>query len=143
MSEPVQIQTPGGYAPAFAMGMDDETGHLSLVARGRPLPVEQQLPQAPEPLAGEARGDFVAGPFTPAPLSPVYCTLAGDWQGSVRILRSVDEGATFHYLTLAGSAWGTYAGNICEPVWQESEAGASLWLQCKITGGDLNFRLAQ
>ncbi len=143
MSDPIPIQTPGGYAPAFAVGVDDDFGNLSLVARGRPLPVESQLPQAPAPLEGQTTGLFVVGPFEPAAMSPVYCTLSGDWEGTVTILRSTDNGATFHPLTLAGSAWGIFTGNVCEPVWQESEQSASLWLHCTITAGSIAYRLAQ
>ena len=143
MSEPVPIQTPGGYAPAFAMGVDDEAGNLSLIARSRPLPVETQLPQGPAPLEGETAGTFVAGPFEPAPLSPVFCTLGGDWEGTVTILRSVDGGSSLHPLTLAGSPWGLFTANVCEPVWQDSEQGASLYLHCVITAGTIAYRLSQ
>ena len=143
MSDPVPLQTPGGFAPAVAIGLDDGTGNLSLVADARPMPVRQTSAAAPAALTGEATADLIAGPFAPAALAAVYCTLEGDWQGTVSLKRSVDGGATLQPLTLAGSAWGTFSANACEPVWEESEAGAQLYLDCRIASGTLTYRLAQ
>lgn len=143
MSDPIPLQTPGGFAPVVALGHDDGTGNLSVVARTSPLPVHAAPPDAPDPLAGQTAADLVVGPFTPTAMSPVFCTLSGDWQGSVEVKRSIDGGATLHPLTVAGSAWGSFTANACEPVWEESEAGASLWLDCRILSGTLAYRLAQ
>lgn len=143
MSEPIPLQTPGGFAPAFALGLDDGTGNLALVADSRPLPVQAAPPAVPAPLEGQATADLLAGPFAPAAMTPVFCSLAGAWEGSVTLKRSTDGGATLQPLTLAGSAWGVFHANACEPVWEESEEGASLWLDCRITSGTLTYRLSQ
>ena len=143
MSEPVPLQTPGGFAPAVAIGLDDGSGNLALVADARPMPVCLAPLTLPAPLEGEATGDLIAGPFAPTSHGAIYCTLAGDWQGSVRIRRSTDDGATLHDLSLAGGPWGIFNGNACEPVWEEGEAGATLWLDCTIASGTLSYRLAQ
>lgn len=149
MSDPIPLQTPGGFAPAFALGLDDGTGHLSLVSNARPLPV---LPlgemgtgtmPAPAPLTGETSVSALIGPFAPAPGRTIYLTLAGDWAGTVRLLRSIDDGATCHPLTLAGARWAHFTANACEPLWVESEEAATLWLDCTIAAGALAYRVAQ
>ena len=143
MSEPIPLQTPGGFAPTFALGVDDGTGHLEIVAGSRPLPVHAAPPPAPAAMAGETGADLLAGPFTPSALAAIYCSLSGDWEGTVTLKRSTDGGANLLPLTLAGSAWGVFTANACEPVWEESEAGATLWLDCRITSGTLAYRVSQ
>ena len=143
MSEPIPLQTPGGFAPAYASGYDDGSGHLALVSSATPLPVHAAPPSVPSALAGEASATVLAGPFAPAAMMPVVCTLAGAWEGNVRLLRSIDGGATHHPLTLAGAPWGQFHANACEVVWEEAEAGATLWLDCTISAGTLAYRLAQ
>ena len=143
MSELIPVQTPGGYAPGVALGLDDGTGHFVVVSDATPLPVAPAPPTVPDPLEGLAFADVLVGPFEPTALAPVYCTLEGDWQGSVQLKRSVDGGATLSPLTLAGSPWAHFTGNINEPLWQESQAGATLWLDCRISSGSLSYRLSQ
>ena len=143
MSDPIPVQTPGGFAPAYVSGFDDGSGHLALVAETRPLPVHAAPPSVPAELEGTAFGDILAGPFPPAAMTPVFCTLSGDWQGSVEVKRSADGGATLHPLTVGGAPWGMFTGNACEAVWEEAEAGATLWLDCKVASGTLGYRLAQ
>ena len=155
MSDPIPLQTPGGFAPAFALGMDDGTGNLSLVSEARPLPVMAFGPAGagagtaagvipvPSPIEGEAEGVMRAGPFVPAAGRTIMLTLAGDWDGTAALLRSVDDGDTVHPLTLAGAPWARFTGNACEPVWVEHEEGASLWLDCALTRGTLTYRVAQ
>lgn len=143
MSDPIPLQTPAGFATAFALGLDDGSGNLALVSDTRPLPVQATPPAAPAALEGQATGDILAGPFAPSALSAIYCNLSGDWTGSVTVKRSTDAGSTLHPLTLAGSMWGIFTANACEPVWEESEAGATLWLDCKVATGTLAYRLSQ
>ncbi|MBT8427685.1 MAG: hypothetical protein KJO02_06620 [Erythrobacter sp.] len=143
MSDPIPLQTPAGFATAFALGLDDGSGNLALVSDTRPLPVQTTPPAAPAALEGQASSDILAGPFAPSALSTIYCNLSGDWTGSVTVRRSTDAGSTLHPLTLAGGAWGIFTANACEPVWEESEAGATLWLDCKIASGTLSYRLSQ
>ncbi|MDG5747846.1 hypothetical protein P8Q88_06605 [Qipengyuania sp. XHP0207] len=142
-SEPIPIEAPGGFAPVLALGRDDGTGHLALVSPQAPLPVVASAPAATEPLEGTTSVAMVAGPFEPAAFAPVYLTLTGDWKGEVRMLRSTDGGVTKAPVTLAGATWGLYTADVCEPVWQESEAGAQLWLDVAPISGTLAYRLAQ
>jgi len=150
MSDPVPLHTPAGYAPAFALGLDDGTGHLSLISDGRPLPVtaiggvtSATSAPAPEPLEGETAVTVIVGPFEPALGRTVYVTLSGDWAGTVRLLRSVDGGAGKHPVTLGGAEWGVFSGDACEPVWEETEEAATLWLECDVAQGTLAYRVAQ
>ncbi|WP_394269259.1 hypothetical protein [Qipengyuania sp.] len=149
MSDSIPLQTPAGFAPAFALGLDDGTGHLALVSDARPLPVMSLSASnsgpaaAPQPLAGETSVSVRVGPFAPAPGRTIVLTLSGEWEGTVRLLRSVDNGVTCHPLTLAGAPWGQYAANACEPVWTENEEAATLWLECSVTQGTLSYRVAQ
>lgn len=143
MSDPIPLQTPGGFAPVMALGVDDGTGHLAFVAADRPLPVHTSRPAAPAALAGETSVTALVGPFAATAMASVFCTLSGDWEGSVAVKRSTDDGATLHPLTVAGAEWGRFTRNVCEPVWEEGEAGATLWLDCTITSGTLTYRLAQ
>jgi hypothetical protein len=69
--------------------------------------------------------------------------LSGTWTGTVKLLRSSDGGTTKLPLTLAGAAWGQFTANCCEPVWEESETAATLWLDVALTSGTLAYRLAQ
>ena len=149
MSDPIPLQTPAGFAPAFALGLDDGTGHLSLVSPARPLPVTAigadmvSATPVPAPLEGETTQTMRVGPFEPVLGRPIYLTLAGDWSGSVRLRRSVDGGTQTHPVTLAGAEWAMFSTNACEPVWQETEEAATLWLDCEITQGTLAYRVAQ
>ena len=142
-SETYPIEAPGGFAPVFALGSDDGSGQLALVSHGAPLPTVALAPAAPAPLTGSASNAMVAGPFEPTPLAPIFLTLTGDWSGTVRVLRSTDGGATKHPLTIAGSEWAVFHGNACEPVWQEGERGALLYLDITPTSGTLTYRIAQ
>ncbi|MBX7528000.1 hypothetical protein [Qipengyuania vesicularis] len=143
MSDPIPLQIPAGFAPAFALGIDDGQGNLELVAQGSPLPVYQAAPAAPAALDGQTTSNVIVGPFAPTVATPVFLTLAGDWEGTVTLKRSTDGGATLHPLTAAGSAWGIYRANACEPVWEEGEEDATLWLDCAVNSGTLAYRLAQ
>lgn len=151
MSDPIPLHTPAGYAPTFALGLDDGTGHLSLVSAMRPLPVtaidgsvaSAPAMPAPEPLEGETSASTIVGPFEPALGRAIYCTLAGEWTGTVKLLRSTDDGARKHGVTLAGAEWAVFSANVCEPVWEETEEAATLWLECTIAQGMLAYRVSQ
>ncbi|MEZ5680674.1 MAG: hypothetical protein R3E14_05195 [Erythrobacter sp.] len=80
----------------MAIGQDDGSGCLSLVSNERPLPTVALAPAAPAPLEGSASAPMLAGPFTPAPLAPIYLTLSGAWQGSVQLMRSTADGTPAH-----------------------------------------------
>ena len=69
--------------------------------------------------------------------------LTGTWAGTVQVLRSTNGGASSQALTMGGTAWGNFTGNCCEPVWDESEAAAQLYLQITLTSGSVTYRIAQ
>ena len=107
-----------------------------------PVPVNTQQ-TAQTALTGTASSSTVAGPFTPVVGRAVMLALAGTWVGSVEIMRSTDGGTTMLPLTMGGTTWGIYTGNCCEPVWDESETSARLYLQISLTSGSVTYRLAQ
>ena len=107
-----------------------------------PVPVNTQA-AAPTPLTGTASGSTTVGPFPPVIGRAVMLALSGTWMGSVQLLRSTNGGSTYFPLTLGGTAWGLFTGNCCEPVWDESEAAAQLYLQITLTSGSVTYRIAQ
>lgn len=145
MPENRPIQTPAGYAPATAVGFANASGEMVLISADNPLPIASAGASnpAPAPLMGQTSTNFAAGPFVPIADRPVVVQLDGTWQGAVQLLRSIDGGATKQPVTLAGQSWGLFTGNAMEPVWQESEAGAELYLDIVVTGGTLNYRVSQ
>lgn len=143
MHEPIEVQLPGGFAPAVAMGHDGGTRDFALVSEARPLPTRTVAIAEPSALAGSASVARTAGPFVPVAGKPVILALSGEWQGTARLLRSTDGGATLLPLTIARGEWGPYSANACEPVWEESEDGASLWLELAPTGGTIARRVSQ
>jgi len=95
------------------------------------------------PLEGPASATTTVGPFSPVLGRPIIITLTGDWDGSVQLVRSIDAGATLLPITIGGTAWGSYTGNVNEPVWSESEAAATFFLKIMLTAGTVDYRLAQ
>ncbi|MFN2098880.1 hypothetical protein [Altererythrobacter sp. MF3-039] len=137
------IQLPAGFAPAFALGYSDENGDFVLAKASSPFPVASGDRTRPEPLKGTTLVSILAGPFSPVPGISVMLELSGSWSGTVQLRRSSDGGATMHDVTLAGAQWGNYAANACEPVWEESEPGAELYLDIAINSGTLTYRVSQ
>ena len=76
-------------------------------------------------------------------LIAVMLELTGSWTGTVQLQRSSDGGATRQDVTMGGGQWGNYAANACEPVWDESELGAQLYLDIALDSGTLNYRVSQ
>jgi len=142
----IPISYPGRYAPGVALNFADPTGAARQVSGSSPLPVTVTAGGSgpgPAPLAGATSTAITAGPFEPATGRPLILTLAGIWTGSVQLLRSVDGGASRLPLSLAGSPWGVFAANACEPVWEETEDAASFYLQVEPASGSVEYRLAQ
>jgi hypothetical protein len=73
----------------------------------------------------------------------VVLSLSGIWEGTVQLMRSTDLGVTLHPVTAGGLAWGRYTANACEPVLEEQEAGAQLYLDIALTSGAVSYRIAQ
>lgn len=140
------VKVPAGFAPAFAVGIADEAGNLAMIGSQTPLPVVQvaAVPPVPAaPLGGATSTNQIAGPFAPRPGIPVMLQLAGIWTGTVQIVRSVDGGLTHHGLTVGGLPWARFTTNVCEPVWEESEDGAELYLDIGVNSGTLIYRVSQ
>jgi len=139
---PTPIQNPAGYAVTRAVAFADVDGSLVPVDASTPLPVT--LGRSPTtPLAGTAASTGVVGPYQPALGRPIMLVLTGTWTGPVKVMRSIDGGATRQPLTVAGNAWGQFSGNACEAVWDESESAARLYLDITLTSGSVTYRMAQ
>jgi len=142
------ISYPARYAPGIALNFADTSGNAVLVSEAKPLPVTISAAAGggttpPPALAGSTSAALTAGPYVPQAGKPFVLTLSGTWSGTVRLLRSVDGGATRLPLTLAGAAWAVYSANVCEPVWEENEAAATFYLQLTPASGSIAYRLAQ
>ncbi len=138
------IINPGGYTPARALVSADTDGSAVQVSSAAPLPVSLgSTAPAPAALSGTLAASGSVGPFTPVAGKPVILALSGTWSGSVRLLRSTDGGTTRLPLTMAGAAWAQYSANCCEPVWEEYEAGAQLYLSGTVTSGSIAYRVSQ
>lgn len=140
---PTPILSPASYIPIRAAAYANLDGTSLLVSASNPMPVSIGPAAAATPLAGNTAASGVLGPFLPAAGRPVVLALSGTWSGTVAVKRSTDGGASKLALTIAGSAWGQFAANACEPVWEESEAGASLYLDVTLASGTLGYRLSQ
>ncbi|HEX2794746.1 MAG TPA: hypothetical protein VHN58_10000 [Croceicoccus sp.] len=156
MTGPTPIKLPAGYAPGIALGFaaSDTDDTLALVTPERPLPVSlssdlsvqvvsEPPPAAATAIAGTRSTDGRVGPFAPTANLPVVLTLSGTWDGTATLLRSTDGGVTTTALTAGGMPWGVFAANACEPVWVETEANATLYLDIALTSGTLAYRFAQ
>lgn len=137
------ITAPAGYIPAYAVGYSDAQGNVAMVSTALPLPVTATRVAAPSQLTGTATASQLVGPFTPALGLPVILSLSGTWTGSITVQRSVSGGTTREPLTMAGSAWARYTGNVCEPVWEETQTGATLYLDIVLASGSAVYRIAQ
>jgi hypothetical protein len=137
------IQSPASYVPSRAAAFADIDGTSLLVSASNPMPVSIGPAAAATPLAGSTAANAVVGPFVPAGGRPVVLALSGTWAGTVAVKRSTDGGATKLPLTVGGTIWGLFSANACEPVWEENEAGAALYLDVALSSGTLTYRLAQ
>jgi hypothetical protein len=137
------IQSPASYVPSRAAAFADVDGTSLLVSASNPMPVSIGPAAAAAPLAGSTAASGVLGPFAPAAGRPVVLALSGTWLGTVTIKRSTDSGTTKLPLTIGGSIWGQFTANACETVWEETEAGAALYLDVALSSGTLTYRLAQ
>ncbi|NCU11184.1 MAG: hypothetical protein GXC70_03330 [Sphingomonadaceae bacterium] len=140
---PISVASPAPYAPLNAIGFSQPDLSVSPVSDGKPLPVRIVAPTPSAALAGDTASTIQVGPFTPAAGLPIMLTLAGTWSGTVRVLRSNNGGATRFPLTAAGLAWGQYTANCCEPVWEESVSGSTLYLDITLASGTVTYRMEQ
>lgn len=141
--DPLPILAPGHFVPLGAMAFGLPGGSATSVTRDTPLPVATRITAAEGlPLSGTTSATDIIGPFHPELGRPVILTLAGTWAGTVTLQRSIDGGSTIDAATLAGDPL-VYSANLQEPVWIETEAGASLWLDIALADGTLAYRISQ
>lgn len=144
MTQKTPISSPTSYVAPTASGFADSDGTLLLVSAAEPLPVTLSRSSDPvTPLEGSTAASLVVGPFAPAPDLPLHLELQGNWTGTVTLQRSIDNGATRTGLTAGGMAWARFTANANEPVWQESEAGATFYLDIVLGSGTLGYRISQ
>jgi hypothetical protein len=139
------IIQPSPYVTSVAVGYADALGTLNLVTSGTPLPVSTgaRTGAPPPPLEGATSASLLAGPFAPLADAPIHLQLSGTWTGKVDVQRSADGGATRQGLTMGGAAWGSFTGNVNEPIWQEGERGATFYLAITLASGTLKYRVSQ
>lgn len=137
------ISTPAGFAPAVALGYSDADNRLEKVSEAKPLPVTIQAGEGSPALEGMASADTLVGPFAAAAGRAIVVTLAGEFVGTARLLRSTDGGATKVGLLVADHEWGVITSPGCEQVWVESEAGATFYLEISIDSGAMTYRVSQ
>ncbi len=140
---PNNVLSPAGYTPTVAVSFSDGASGAQIVTNATPLPVSAVVPNKPAPLNGTATLSAQIGPFVPVTGQPIMLALSGTWTGTVTMLRSVDSGTTRLPVTIVGRAWAQYTANACEPVWEEAEASASLYLDVALQSGAVTYRLAQ
>lgn len=143
----IPISYPGRFAPGFALAFADAAGAALQVSSVTPLPVAivsgGTTGSVPPALSGSTAVAITAGPYAPLAGRPLVLVLDGTWTGTVRLLRSTDGGTTRLPLSLGGAPYATFTANICEPVWEENEAGATFYLQLTPASGSILYRLAQ
>lgn len=137
------LKTPAGYVPQMAVAFANAAGDADIVSAANPIPVQEQPFAAAAPLTGTLATSGTVGPFQPRPGRAVVLTLSGTWAGTARLLRSVDGGSTKLPVTANGLAYGVFTANACEPVWEESESAALLYLDVALTSGSLAYRMGQ
>ena len=146
------IINPSGYTTSVVAAFADVNGEAAHVSAAAPLPVSLPSSQVlsvnintatATPLDGQAVMPAVAGPYTPVLGRSVVLVLSGDWTGAVSVLRSTDQGLTKLPITIGGTPSAVFSTNCCEPIWDESEAGANLYLNISLTSGTVNYRIAQ
>jgi len=137
------LKTPAGYVPQMAIAFANASGDAEPVSAANPLPYQEIPFTAAAALTGTTTTSGLTTAFSPKPGRAVVLLLAGSWTGSVKMVRSLDGGATKFGLTAAGNPWAVFTSNVCEPVWDESEAAATLYLDITLTSGSLTYRMGQ
>ena len=137
------LRSPAGYLTSVAVAFASADGNADQVSSTNPLPVAFTPPAADPALSGTASTSVVVGPFHPVAGRAIMLALSGTWTGTVKLQRSTDGGSTRLGLTAMGAAYGEYSANVCEPVWEESETAALLYLNITLTAGAVTYRLGQ
>jgi hypothetical protein len=85
----------------------------------------------------------VAGPFEATPARVIVVTLDGEWNGTVRLLRSTDGGLTKVPLRAGGLPWAEYSEPGTEQAWLETEEGTGFYLDMALNSGTVVYRVSQ
>lgn len=137
------IDVPGGFVPAVAITLGEIDGEPQPITAATPMPVQTvHRASRSQPLSGETASSGTLGPFNPEIGREIVLTLGGDWQGEVRLHRSIDGGATTAPATLGGEEL-CWWRSLNEVVWVETEANVSLYLVATLSAGTLAYRFAQ
>ena len=137
------LRSPAGYLTSLAVAYSNTDGNADLVSSANPLPVAFAPAATDAALTGTAATSAIVGPFHPQPGRAVMLALSGSWTGTVRLQRSTDGGATRLGLTAMGATYGEFTSNACEPVWEEGETAALLYLNITVTSGAVTYRMGQ
>lgn len=143
----LDIAAPAGYVPAVTIGIGQVGGDFVPIDAANPLPVHARASQSAATstaLVGQTSVSGVIGPFHPELGRAIWCTLSGNWSGSVFISRSRDGGSTRQPLTyIDGSAKGPWTANVNCPIGEESVGAAQWFLEFTRSTGTLDYRLEQ
>lgn len=144
MSLPELPDGSGRFVLVRALVFEDENEDTQVASKAMPFPVELARGAAGStPLAGSTSSTGVLGPFTPQLGRPIWLTLSGNWVGTVTVKRSVDGGVTKLPLTAGGLPWGVFSGSVQEPIAEETEDGATYYLDYVTSSGTMTYRLSQ
>lgn len=138
------VETPAKFVPQYGMAFGQAGTPAIAVDPAHPLPVQfVQTGTGAAAVEGSTAAALLAGPFAPVLGREIRLALSGTWAGSAQLLRSVDGGATKLPLTIGGSAWATFQANCNEVVAEETEAGATYYLQLTPASGTIAYRVSQ
>lgn len=143
---PTPILSPAAYVPSRASAFSDVDGNALLVSNANPMPVAilaGGTGTVLTALAGSTAATGILGPYQPAVDRSIMLALSGTWTGTVKVVRSTDGGTTKLPLTVAGSVWGQFTANCCEPVWEEADASSRFYLDVTLASGTLAYRVSQ
>jgi hypothetical protein len=139
-----QVAHPAGYVTQQVLALGAPGELAQPISEETPLPTAGIVrPSGVTPLSGTAGEDALIGPFAPILGRPITLTLSGLWSGTVQVMRSIDAGATYSPVTLGGDAWGVFRANVNEPIWEETEDGATFYLDIRPLSGTVTYRFAQ
>lgn len=147
------VEAAGEYEAGAARADLQASGneHLSNLAAAAAGPGLKILPpnlrpSATTPITGVFSASGQSAPFAAELGRPINVSLTPadeTWDGSVRLLRKLPGADSFQPLTMLGEPWGVFAGAISEPVWEETEAGATFVLACEHVAGSIAYRVSQ
>lgn len=115
------------------------------VSSDTPIPmIFRTAPSGLTPVSGSSSGTGNSPALSTKADYNLYLTLSGTWSGTVTLMRSIDNGATWNPVTGHGSpSLGQFTQNCDEAITMVKTAGVRYRLQFNITSGTVVYRLAQ